>query len=51
MASWGDEMTDNPTIRVFVSSPSDVRPERLIAERVVRRLAREFSYHFRLEDS
>jgi hypothetical protein len=45
----GDEMTDNPMIRVFVSSPSDVRPERLIAERVVRRLAREFSYHFRVE--
>jgi hypothetical protein len=42
-------MTDNPMIRVFVSSPSDVRPERLIAERVVRRLAREFSYHFRVE--
>jgi hypothetical protein len=42
-------MTDNTTIRVFVSSPSDVRPERLIAERVVRRLAREFSYHFRVE--
>src|SRR5260370_9852838 len=42
-------MTENSTIRVFVSSPSDVRPERLIAERVVKRLAREFSYHFCLE--
>jgi WD40 repeat protein len=42
-------MMENPTVRVFVSSPSDVRPERLIAERVVKRLAREFSYHFRLE--
>jgi hypothetical protein len=42
-------MTENPTVRVFVSSPSDVRPERLIVERVVKRLAREFSYHFRLE--
>jgi hypothetical protein len=42
-------MTENPTVRVFVSSPSDVRPERLIVERVVNRLAREFNYHFRLE--
>jgi formylglycine-generating enzyme required for sulfatase activity len=36
-------------LRVFISSPADVRPERLIAERVVQRLAREFSYHFRIE--
>jgi len=42
-------MTEDPTVRVFVSSPSDVRPECLIAERVVKRLAREFSYHFRVE--
>jgi len=42
-------MSENRTIRVFVSSPSDVRPERLIAERVVKRLAREFSYHFPIE--
>ncbi|OAN46965.1 hypothetical protein A6A04_20490, partial [Paramagnetospirillum marisnigri] len=41
--------TDRPTIRVFISSPSDVRPERLISERVVQRLDREFSYHFRIE--
>jgi hypothetical protein len=34
---------------VFISSPSDVRPERLIAERVVQRLGREFAYHFRVE--
>jgi tetratricopeptide (TPR) repeat protein len=38
-----------PPVRVFISSPADVRPERLIAERVVRRLAREFAYHFRVE--
>jgi tetratricopeptide (TPR) repeat protein len=37
------------SIRVFISSPSDVRPERLLAERVVNRLAREFSDHFQLE--
>jgi hypothetical protein len=37
------------SLRVFISSPADVRPERLIAERVVRRLNREFSYHFDLE--
>jgi tetratricopeptide (TPR) repeat protein len=35
--------------RIFISSPSDVRPERLIAQRVVDRLAREFAYHFTLE--
>lgn len=37
------------TIKIFISSPSDVRPERLIAERVIARLDREFSYHFRVE--
>ena len=36
-------------LRIFISSPSDVRPERLLAERVVQRLAREFAYHYRLE--
>jgi hypothetical protein len=39
-------MSDRSTIRIFVSSPSDVRPERLIAERVIKRLAREFAYRF-----
>ena len=42
-------MSERRILRVFISSPSDVRPERLIAERVVQRLAREFSYHFRIE--
>lgn len=36
-------------IRIFISSPSDVRPERLIAERVVGKLAREFAHHFAVE--
>jgi len=36
-------------LKVFISSPEDVRPERLIAERVVERLGREFAYHFRIE--
>ena len=40
---------ERPAIRVFISSPSDVRPERLIAERVVQRLDREFAYHFHIE--
>jgi hypothetical protein len=31
------------TLRVFISSPADVRPERLIAERVVQRLDQEFA--------
>ncbi len=42
-------MTDARIVRVFISSPSDVRPERGIAARVVQRLAREFSYHFKVE--
>ena len=42
-------MTDKKTYRIFISSPSDVNPERLISRRVVERLDREFSYHFRLE--
>jgi tetratricopeptide (TPR) repeat protein len=40
---------DRRRIRIFISSPADVRPERLLAERVVRRLAREFAYHFEVE--
>jgi hypothetical protein len=40
--------SERPTLRVFISSPSDVRPERLIAERVVRRLDQEFALHLDL---
>jgi hypothetical protein len=40
----------NPrTVRIFISSPADVRPERLRAEQIVARLGREFAYHFRVE--
>jgi hypothetical protein len=42
-------MPDQPTIRIFISSPADVRPERLKAERIVARLDREFTYHFHVE--
>ncbi|PWR23443.1 AAA family ATPase [Zavarzinia compransoris] len=42
-------MTIRQKIRIFVSSPADVRPERLITERLVQRLAREFAYHFIIE--
>ncbi|OQA33315.1 MAG: Serine/threonine-protein kinase pkn1 [Betaproteobacteria bacterium ADurb.Bin341] len=42
-------MANQPTYRIFISSPSDVNPERLVAQRVVERLDREFAYHFRLE--
>jgi hypothetical protein len=42
-------MAETRIVRVFVSSPSDVRPERLIAERVVKRLAREFMHHFQID--
>ena len=38
-----------PTIRIFISSPADVRPERLKAEQIIARLDREFTYHFRVE--
>lgn len=36
-------------IRIFISSPADVRPERLKAEQIVARLDREFAYHFHVE--
>jgi formylglycine-generating enzyme required for sulfatase activity len=42
-------VTGRQTLKVFISSPSDVRPERLIAEQVVQRLAREFAHHFNIE--
>ncbi|HLY02377.1 MAG TPA: WD40 repeat domain-containing protein [Candidatus Cybelea sp.] len=41
-------MAEKP-IRIFVSSPADVRPERLLAERIIARLDREFAYHFHVE--
>jgi formylglycine-generating enzyme required for sulfatase activity len=37
------------TLRIFISSPSDVRPERLITKKVVERLGREFAYYFHIE--
>jgi len=42
-------MTNPRLVRVFISSPRDVRPERLIAEQVVARMDREFTHHFRVE--
>jgi hypothetical protein len=42
-------MSEKPGIRIYISSPSDVRPEQLIAERIVARLDREFAYHFQVE--
>ena len=42
-------MESKKTMKIFISSPGDVRPERLIAERVVERLDREFVYHCRIE--
>jgi hypothetical protein len=32
-------------LTVFISSPGDVEPERVVAERVVKRLDRTFSAH------
>jgi len=37
------------TLRIFISSPSDVQPERLYAERLIRRLSNEFSESVTLE--
>jgi formylglycine-generating enzyme required for sulfatase activity len=37
------------TVRVLISSPTDVRPERLKAEQIVARLDREFAYHMHVE--
>src|SRR5215469_9118944 len=42
-------MPEKPAIRIFISSPSDVRPERLLAEQIIARLDREFAYHFHVE--
>jgi len=42
-------MSDKKEVRIFISSPSDVRPERLIASRIIERLDREFAYHFRVK--
>jgi Caspase domain len=36
---------DKRLVKIFISSPSDVRPERLTAERVIERLGREFVSH------
>jgi hypothetical protein len=36
-------------VRIFISSPGDVSPEREAARRAIERLQREFPYHFRLE--
>src|SRR5688572_2515403 len=40
--------TDRP-VRIFISSPSDVRAERLIATRLIQRLQLEYAHHFRIE--
>src|ERR1700730_6089133 len=42
-------MPDQRSLRVFIASPSDVRPERLKTEQIIARLDREFAYHFRVE--
>ena len=40
---------EKPTMRVFISSPADVRPERLKAEQIIARLGREFAYQMHVE--
>jgi hypothetical protein len=36
-------------VRIFLSSPSDLRPERAAALRLIARLNSEFAHHFRVE--
>ena len=43
------ERTENYPHFHLLSSPGDVNPEREVARRVIERLNREFSYHFRIE--
>lgn len=38
-----------PSLRIFISSPSDVRPEREIAKRLVEKMNREFFHYLRVE--
>jgi formylglycine-generating enzyme required for sulfatase activity len=42
-------MSDDRAVRIFISSPVDMRPERLKAEQIIARLDREFAYRFRVE--
>jgi formylglycine-generating enzyme required for sulfatase activity len=49
MAAADSRMPDARTIRIFISSPADVRPERLKAEQIIARLNREFAHHFHVE--
>jgi formylglycine-generating enzyme required for sulfatase activity len=42
-------MPDQPLVRIFISSPADVRPERLKAEQIVKRLNREFGHYRHVE--
>ena len=42
-------MPDHAIIRIYIASPTDVRPERLRAEQIVARLNREFAYNFHVE--
>ena len=37
------------TLKIFLSSPSDVRPERIAADRVLQRIKREFYHYFELD--
>ena len=42
-------MPEPKRLQIFISSPSDVEPERVVAERVVARLDRQFSAHATLQ--
>lgn len=45
----GTTVTNLPILRIFLSSPGDVNPERELARRVIERLGREFRHYFGVE--
>ena len=49
VAARHPRMANYAMVRIFISSPSDVRPERLKAEQIIRRLDSEFAHHLRIE--
>ena len=42
-------MKDKPTIKIFISSPSDVLYERQIAKHIIAKLGKEFAASVKLE--
>lgn len=49
MTSDTEKTTEKPVLRIFISSPGDVNAERVIAERVIKRLTEDFALRVGLE--